>query len=340
MSRPAQKITWNRYLAQMTDDPRYRAKIDRDKHGPYRDYKKIFATLDRIVSKNRERVTPILIGESTEGEPIWGFRVVSDAGSTPRHAFPRFLVTSGIHAQEFITAETNIALMERVVNNMSQNTDLFDREIYFFPMMNPDGYLRTQHDLEAGHRHFNRSNRNGVDLNRNFSIFYSKKYYLNRLLPGIWHPGYRPFSEPETAALRSFLLETRFDYALSLHSFGGWFFYPYAGSKRKPRDEAWYAEITQEMIDRQPEYGYKAKQLGRFLPGFLARGAEIDYLYETFGTRSLLIEIGKHGMKALSPHVFLHPFHWFNPKDPQREIENLIEPMFYYLSQPRIRKID
>ena len=94
------------------------------------------------------------------------------------------------------------------------------------------------------------------------------------------------------------------------------------------------------MIERQPNYGYKTSQLGKYLPFFLARGTETDYLYEVFGTRSLLVEIGRRGVKALHPKVLSNPFHWFNPHDPEYEIENLMEPLFYFLSLPRWRPAD
>ncbi len=323
---------WRRFYDGIVKDERYQREIDAKKHGPYSTYRQIFIRADRIVKRFPRHVSPIRIGTSAGGEPIWIFRVTTNPEID--EGLPRFLVTSVIHAQEFISAEINLSLFERFTNNMRQNKSLWKREVCFLPILNPDGFLRVERDLAAGRKHFSRTNRNGVDLNRNFSAFFSKRYLLHRLFPRIWYPGYRPFSEPETAAYREFLLENRFDYALSLHSFGGWFFYPYGGSKRKPRDEKWFREVCSEMIDRQPLYGYRMRQLGRFLPFFRARGTETDYLYETFGTRSVLIEIGRRNLGMLHPKVLLNPFHWFNPRDPETEVKNLIEPLFYFLSLP------
>ncbi len=333
------KPSWRGHLDKVLKDEKYATSIDRSVHGDYHTYREILTRLDRIVKRFPRDVSAFSIGTSGEGEPIWGFRVVTGTGGKTGPP-PRFLVSSVIHAQEFIAAEANVTLLERFTNAMRQNRDLWNREVYFFPVLNPDGYRRVEKDLAEGRRHFARLNRNGVDLNRNFSAFFSRKYFLHRIMPSIWHPGYRPFSEPETSAYREFLLETRFDYALSLHSFGGWLFYPYGGTKKKPREDEWYKNLCREMIDRQQNYGYKAKQLGRFLPFFLARGTETDYLYEVFGTRSLLVEIGRRGLKMLHPKVLFNPFHWFNPHNPKAEIENLIESLFYFLSQPRIRPLD
>lgn len=329
---------WRQFIDRVAKDEKYLSEIDTKRYGPYSTYRQIFLRIEKVLKRFPRNITPLSIGKSAEGEPIWIFRVHTDAESDSK--VPRFLVSSVIHAQEFISAEINVALFERFANNMRQNKSLWGREVCFLPILNPDGFLRVEHDLAEGHRRFFRSNRNGVDLNRNFSAFFSKRYFLHRLFPRIWYPGYRPFSEPETAGYREFLLENRFDYALSLHSFGGYFFYPYGGSKNRSLDDAWFRKTCQEMIDRQPRYGYSMKQLGRFLPFFRARGTETDYLYETFGTRSVLIEIGKRKLGLLHPKVMFNPFNWSNPHDPELEVDNLIEPLFYFLSLPRIRAVE
>ncbi|MFH1680665.1 MAG: M14 family metallopeptidase, partial [Candidatus Eisenbacteria bacterium] len=267
------------------------------------------------------------------GEPIWAFRVSNtEEGTEPR---ARFLVLSLVHAIEFVGVEVNIALFQRFVANMSKNPALQGREVHFLPILNPDGYLEVERGLAEGRARFRRGNRNGVDLNRNFGAFFSKRYIWHRLLRRLYRPGPRPFSEPETAALRSHLLGHRFDFALSLHSFGGRLLYPYGGKREKTHIDAWYRETARALIDHQPHYGYKAAQLSRAVPFFLVRGAEADYLHETFGTRTLVVEIARNGLRLLNPRHLFDPFPLFNPKDPQFEIENLMDAFFFFLSLNR-----
>ncbi len=338
MRRTNNRQLWRHFYDSILKDDKYQSEIDTSRYGRYSTYKQIFIRIEKLLKRFPRLITPLRIGMSAEGEPIWIFKVETNPESSDD--LPRFLISSVIHAQEFISAEINVALFERFSNNMQQNKSLGRREVCFLPILNPDGFLRVERDLAAGSHQFYRSNRNGVDLNRNFSAFFSKQYFLHRLFPRIWYPGFRPFSEPETACYREFLLENRFDYALSLHSFGGYFFYPYGGSRQKSRDDDWFRKVCQEMIDRQPLYSYNMKQLGRFLPFFRARGTETDYLYETFGTRSMMVEIGRRNLGLLHPKNLLSPFNWFNPRDPDKEITNLIEPLFYFLSLPRIRPVD
>ena len=89
------------------------------------------------------------------------------------------------------------------------------------------------------------------------------------------------------------------------------------------------------MIDLQPKTGFHQAQLGRSFPLFRARGTEMDFLYEVFGTRAITIEAYKRGASLLNPATWLNPFTLFNPKDPKTEIDNLMDSLFYFLSLNR-----
>lgn len=330
MAKAPFKRSWRGFYDRLLKDEKYQKTFDTDRYGPYRSYRKIFIQIDRVLKRYPRQVTPISIGTSVGGEPIWVFRVDNTTDDSKKPV--SFLVTSLIHSIEYIGAEANVTFLERFTSNMKQNPSLHNRVIHFLPILNPDGYLDVESDLAGGRSRFRRRNRNGVDLNRNFSAFFSRRYLMHRALRGIYHPGQRPFSEPESAALRSHLLENRFDYALSLHAFGGKFLFPYGGTREPSRFDEWYREVGRVMSNHQPFTGYKTKQLGRQCPLFLARGTESDYLHETFGTRSMLVEIYKCGGRLFNPLRFFDPFRLFNPKDPQKEIDNLMDSFFYFLS--------
>lgn len=85
--------------------------------------------------------------------------------------------------------------------------------LYLLPVFNPDGFYDYL-NLPAG-----RGNAHGVDINRNWSVLWQPDWdrtgcfnYL-RLTAGEF-----PFSEPETIALRDFLLNNRADALISYHS--------------------------------------------------------------------------------------------------------------------------
>ncbi len=324
---------WRSFYDRVLKDQKYQRSIDPKRYGPYRTYRDQFVRIDRLVKRYPRNIVPIPIGASVDGETIWAFRAsnVKDAAE-PR---ARTLVLSLLHSIEFIGAEANIALLERFAANMNKNPSLHDREVHFVPILNPDGYLAVEEELANGKSRFRRGNRRGVDLNRNFSVFYSRRAALARLLPKVYDPGPRPFSEPETSALRSHLLQYRFDFALSLHSFGGRLLYPYGGSRARTKDDAWFRETAKTFIECQPHHGYKAGQIGRFLSPFLIRCAEADYLYETFGTRAFILELVRGPGRLFLPGNWTNPFALFNPKDPEREIENLMDAFFFFLTLDR-----
>ncbi|MFH1279328.1 MAG: M14 family zinc carboxypeptidase [Candidatus Eisenbacteria bacterium] len=333
MAKPPYRRSWRSFYDRLLKDEKYGTTFDTKRYGPYHTYREIFIQIDRLLKRYPRHIFPVQIGTSVGGEPIWLFQAVNVSETSAEPV--RFLVTSLIHSIEFIGAETNIHLLDRFTANMKQNPLLHEREVHFVPVLNPDGYLEVERDLARGRPRLRRRNGRGVDLNRNFSAFFSRRYFWHRALRRFYYPGHRPFSEPETAALRSHLQENRFDYALSLHSFGGRFLFPYGGTRRRSRHDEWYRNLGQTLIDHQPAYGYRAKQMGRQAPFFLTRGTESDYLHETYGTRAITVEILRAGPRLVNPRHLVDPFHLFNPKEPEKEIGNLTEPLLCFLSLNR-----
>ncbi|MBN1825204.1 MAG: hypothetical protein JW958_02985 [Candidatus Eisenbacteria bacterium] len=330
MAKPTSRRNWRVFYDRLLKEGEYQISFDAEKYGAYKTYREVFIQIDRILKRYPQRLEPVSIGKSAGGEAIWAFRVDNTREETEPPV--RFLITSLLHPLEFIGAEITLTLMERFAANMKLNPTLQNREVVFLPILNPDGYRRVEKDLAAGRSRFRRFNRNGVDLNRNFSAFFSRRAPIFGALRFLYNPGPRPFSEPETAAYRSLLLEHRFDFAASFHSFGGRFFWPYAAKRESCRHDSWFRDTVRAMIDLQPRCGFRAKQLGRWFPLFRARGTEMDYLYEVYGTRAITIEAFRRGPSILNPAAWRDPFTLFNPKNPEREVENLMDPLFHFLA--------
>jgi len=333
MARPSSRRSWRSFYDRLLKEREYQISFDREKYGAYSTYREIFIRIDRILKRYPQRFEPLPIGAGSGNEPIWAFRADNTVEATGPPT--RFLVTALLHPIEFVGVEVLLALMERFTANMRLNPTLQNREVVFIPILNPDGYRRVEKDLAAGRSRFRRFNARGVDLNRNFGSFFSGRAPLRNALRFLYAPGPRPFSEPETASYRSFLLENRFDFALSLHSFGGRFLWPYAAKRERCRHDNWYRKTTRAMIDLQPRCGFRSRQLGRLYPFFRARGTEMDYLYEVFGTRALTIELFRRRASFLNPALWREPFVLFNPKEPEREAANLMDPLFHYLASNR-----
>lgn len=149
------------------------------------------------------------IGRSVQDRPLDAIRLGS--GSI------RLALVGSIHGGWEHNTER---LVRQMYEYFAVNTDQVPPtlSIYFVPSANPDG-------LAAGVDRESAWNANGVDLNRNFDTpDWSSDSYGR--VGGRYGPtgartgagGVEPFSEPETRAVRDFVLGERIDAVLSYHS--------------------------------------------------------------------------------------------------------------------------
>ena len=139
------------------------------------------------------------IGQSVEGQPIWAWQF----GDGPH----TIVLVGGIHGGY---EGNTVVLSEMLVNHFRGHSEdvLPGIKLVIIPAANPDGLLRGD-GLEG------RFNANGVDLNRNWGCDWSDTAYL-RDIPV--DPGPRPFSEPESLALRSYFVAEPPDVVIFYHS--------------------------------------------------------------------------------------------------------------------------
>ena len=144
-----------------------------------------------------------VIGHSVEGRPITVTRV-GDADATRR-----ILVVGCIHGNE--------AAGRGIVEDLGRSSATPDTELLLVRDLNPDGFA-----------HRVRTNAHGVDLNRN-----SPEHWAGA--------GARPWSEPETRAIRDLILRERPALSLYYHQPFGLVDVPEGGSPQAARK---YAELT------------------------------------------------------------------------------------------------
>lgn len=170
------------------------------------------------------------VGYSIEGRALWMVKI-SDNPNVDEDE-PEVFINSLIHAREPMGLEASLRFMSYLCDNYGTDpyiTDLVDnREIFFVPIINPDGYeYNRMNDPNGGGMH--RKNRNpsgNVDLNRNWGYMWG--YDNNGSSPNTWSETYRgtaPFSEPETNSLRQFIDSREFSIILNLHTYGNDFLY-------------------------------------------------------------------------------------------------------------------
>ncbi|MEP3205315.1 MAG: M14 family zinc carboxypeptidase [Gilvibacter sp.] len=202
------------------------------------------------------------------GQTIYYVRIHGDL-SAPEGTKPQILFTGMIHSREVSALMTNMFTMWYLLENYGEDpriTDLIDNnEIYFIPIVNPDG-LKWNEIIAPGGGGMQRKNLRvntgdsgstsssnnvrGVDLNRNFDYFWGTAGSGSSPTPSSdTYRGPSAFSEPETQILRDFILERDFKTILMNHSYANSIPHPYGGipgntSGREDEMHNWHAEMT------------------------------------------------------------------------------------------------
>ena len=166
------------------------------------------------------------VGTSVEGRDLWVFKI-SDNVDTDEDE-PEVFYNSLIHAREpaGMTWELNYAgwLCQNYGSDPTATEIVNNRELFFLPVFNPDGYEYNRQTNPSGGGMWRKNRRGGygVDLNRNWG--YQWGYDNIGSSPYTNDETYRgpsAFSEPETQAVRLFIDSREFQFIVNAHTYGG-----------------------------------------------------------------------------------------------------------------------
>ena len=174
-----------------------------------------------------------------------------------------------------------------------------NREMYFVPCFNPDGYEYNRQTDPNGGGDWRKNRRNnggscyGIDLNRNFG--YQWGYDNIGSSPDPCSQTYRgasAFSEPEAQAIRDFAILNNYRTHFNMHTYGGYILYPWGYIDEETPDSLTYREFAALLTSYS---GYAFGSGGQLL-GYNSNGSIRDWMYgeqtlknKTFG---YTIEIG------------------------------------------------
>ncbi|HNV70576.1 MAG TPA: M14 family metallopeptidase, partial [Candidatus Ozemobacteraceae bacterium] len=230
------------------------------------------------------------IGKSIEGREIWALKVSDNPAVDELE--PACLLVGGTHAREWIGVEVAMAALQAYLEGYSTDEKLTrlvnEREVWFVPMLNPDGILFSQNS-----QRYWRKNRRpagssfGVDLNRNFGYKWGLTGASDKPYSDTYH-GAEPFSEPETRAVKELAERERFQTSLAFHSYSELILYPFAYGYNAPNpDEAVYKDIGGQMAKFNK---YKVQNCTELYP---AMGISDDWLYGDQKTIALTFELAQ-----------------------------------------------
>ena len=199
---------------------------------------------------------------SIEGRPLYYVKISNDP-TTPQPV-PKVFYNALTHAREPEGMEQLIFYMWYLLENYGTNeevTYLVDNlELYFLPVVNPDGYEYNHTTDPSGGGMFRKNRRNngdgtfGVDLNRNYG------YSGDMITPD--HPPtplMRPTAAPAPFPNRkhrssvSFVTRLGFTEALNYHTFGDLFLYPWSYITQDTPDSSVFWNFS-TIMTRQNRY--------------------------------------------------------------------------------------
>ncbi|MFO7618832.1 MAG: M14 family zinc carboxypeptidase [Thermoplasmata archaeon] len=206
--------------------------------GDYSSYLDIRAEMERISTEYSDIISMKVLGRTWEGRDIIALRL-TDAPGQNEPGEPAILIMGGHHGNELASVEVPMYILDFLTENYADNATvkgLVDsRDIWFVPLVNPDG-----REYALNHDPAWRKNRRpidadgdgtidatGVDINRNYGHLWGE-------LPGASHDpasgtycGPHAFSENETIALGNLMDEVDFSVSLSYHTYGNVIYYPW-----------------------------------------------------------------------------------------------------------------
>ncbi len=198
----------------------------------YHTYAEILQEVDSMAEAYPELVMVDTIGYSQQWhQPIIAVKLSDNAHQAERE--PSVLFDGVHHAEEVLGAEIIMATMWRLLDGYQAGNDTFTRyldslQIWFLPVLNPDGHNIVTSVIDTGWRkNANDNNGNGafdtdydgVDLNRNYGFhWYDAVERADTTPSAYFYKGTAPFSESETKAMAKFCRREKFVVAINYHS--------------------------------------------------------------------------------------------------------------------------
>lgn len=239
----------------------------------YYKFAEMVADLDDMRAQYPNLITAkVSIGQGIQGRDLWMVKISDNPDVDEPET--EVLYTGVHHAREPESMALLMYFMWYLLENYGTDptvTNLVNtRELYFVPIVNPDGYVKNETDAPNGGGMWRKNMRetcgdnfnDGVDLNRNYA--YEWAHDDSGSSPFGCDETYRgtaAFSEPETQAMRTFADAHQFVTAFNYHTYGNLELYPWGFLCGHPQnetpDEPIFVAFAQDFVQYN---GYSSGQ--------------------------------------------------------------------------------
>jgi carboxypeptidase T len=256
--------------------------------GGYYTFDEVVHQLDSMQSQYPNLITARQsIATTSEGRSLWIVKISQNAG-VDDPSKPEVLYTGLHHAREPEGMMTVMYYMWWLLQNYGTDPDatylLNNRQIWFLPVFNPDGYVYNQTTNPEGGGYWRKNRRNnldgsyGVDLNRNYGNddMWNSPYGGSDTYTGSdVYRGLAPFSEPETNGIMLFLWEHNIKTCLNYHTYGDDYVYPWGYLPWESPDSVTFRSISFDITG----YNRYVSGVDMQTVGYVTRGNSDDYMY-------------------------------------------------------------
>jgi carboxypeptidase T len=270
----------------------------------FRDHAAIEAHLFQLAESAPSRAQVQGIGSTLDGRTIWALHLTPekrpaavDAVDDVAAAAPLPMLINGTqHAREWISAMSATCIADRLVRNYESDAAVRafvdSTDLWIVPVVNPDGYQHTW----AADRYWRKNRRGGfgVDLNRNFSVAWGGAG-SSGLKRSDTYRGDKPFSEPETTALRSLVKREGIRAHVDLHAYGQLVLFPWMYTGDRTDDHARLAAIGDDVASAIYATHQNKYRLMRGVELYPASGTMTDWMHGEAGATSFTIELRPRG---------------------------------------------
>lgn len=257
--------------------------------GGYLNYTEVLAELDEMQNLYPQLITvkaPISTYTTAQNRPIYWVKI-SDNPNT-NETEPEALYTSLHHAREPGSLQTLIFYMWYLLENYQTNPTIQalvnQSEIFFIPIINPDGYAYNSTNSPTGGGNWRKNRRNngdgsyGVDNNRNYNYHFGETGVSSTPSGDTW-PGTAAFSEQENQAIKWFVEQHDFLMAINAHTYSNLLLFPYSWQTGiQTPDHDLFLDITDIMVQ---ENGFTNQISSALYP---ASGDSDDWMYAETST--------------------------------------------------------
>lgn len=227
------------------------------------------------------------IGSSDEGRAIWAAKI-SDKPTIDEPNEPEVLFTSLHHAREPAGMMTALYYMWWLLENHGIDPEatylVNSRQVWFIPVVNPDGYVYNQTTNPSGgglwrkNRHNNGDGTFGVDLNRNygsFEMWNAPNGGSSTSTSSTTYRGTVPFSEKETQAIDGFMRSHNIKLCLNYHTYSRLLVVPWGYLSAESGDSLTYREFAFDLVaDNRYASGTDMQTVN-----YSTRGNSDDYMF-------------------------------------------------------------